>query len=96
MSGLTLARRAEGMGWKATLFEKARGPGGRMSTRRRDGGQFDHGAQYFTAHSPEFLNAVHGWVKAGAVAEWKGRVCDWSEGRLSDSDQTGPRWVGLM
>lgn len=95
MSGLTVARKAEDLGWESTLFEKARGPGGRMSTRRRDGGQFDHGAQYFTAQSPEFSNAVRGWAKAGAVAEWNGNLCHWADGRLSESDETAQRWVGF-
>ena len=29
------------------MFDKARGLGGRLATRRVDNGKFDHGAQYF-------------------------------------------------
>ena len=29
------------------LFDKARGLGGRLATRRAENGKFDHGAQYF-------------------------------------------------
>ena len=37
-----------------TLFEKARGVSGRMSTRRAEPYFFDHGAQYFTARTKAF------------------------------------------
>lgn len=38
------------------IFEKARGCGGRMSTRRIEDFAFDHGSQCFTARSKEFQN----------------------------------------
>ena len=37
-----------------TVFEKSRGVGGRMATRYKDSFEFDQGAQYFTAKTPEF------------------------------------------
>ena len=37
-----------------TLFEKARGVSGRMSTRIADPYLFDHGAQYFTVRTDAF------------------------------------------
>jgi monoamine oxidase len=36
------------------LFDKSRGSGGRMSSKRSDVGQLDLGAQYFTAPRPPF------------------------------------------
>ena len=56
MAGLSCAAALGSVGHAVTLIDKARGPGGRMSTRRVDTplGQaaFDHGAQYFTARDP--------------------------------------------
>ncbi len=41
------------------IFEKARGPGGRSSTRKVDGiGMFDHGLQYISPKDSEFLEFV--------------------------------------
>lgn len=41
-----------------------------MATRRFGGGNFDHGAQFFTARSDLFKGFVGEWQKAGAAAEW--------------------------
>ena len=56
------------------VFEKARGGGGRMSTRYADPYQFDHGAQFFTARSPEFQDFLKPFIAGGQVAEWTPRV----------------------
>ena len=48
LSGLTCAHFLKDHAM-VTLFEKARGPSGRISTRRALPYIFDHGAQYFTA-----------------------------------------------
>lgn len=74
MAGLTCARALQDAGVPVTVFDKARGPGGRMSARRAPGGTFDHGAQFFRAHDPAFAAAVEGWRTAGYVAEWTGRI----------------------
>jgi renalase len=70
MAGLAAARRLRAAGIAGTLFDKSRGPGGRMATRRVDGLQFDHGAQYVTARGPGFRDLVAGWTAAGQAAEW--------------------------
>lgn len=75
MAGLTCAMRLREGGHAVTLFDKGRGPGGRMSTRRMDVDgetvRFDHGAQYFTARDPGFMKQVSAWHAAGIVAPWK-------------------------
>lgn len=74
MAGLSCAQALVGAGHRVTLFDKGRGPGGRMSTRRvpmADGTlAFDHGAQYFTARTPAFRSQVEGWQARGIVAPW--------------------------
>jgi len=56
------------------LFEKARGVGGRMSTRYAPPFVFDHGAQCFTARSKSFQDFLKPLMEEGVVAEWKGKV----------------------
>ncbi len=74
MAGLSCATAVAAQGVSVRLFDKGRGPGGRMATRRAEvGGQtlrFDHGAQYFTARDERFQRAVTEWEDAGAVAAW--------------------------
>ncbi len=71
ISGLIAARTLRDHGVNVTVFEKSRGAGGRMSTRRIDGGTtFDHGAQYFTARDARFKRYVDSWIEQGVVAQW--------------------------
>lgn len=74
MSGLACAERLHAGGHTVTAFDKGRGPGGRMATRRlaTPAGEvgFDHGAQYFTARDPAFLARVARWAEQAVVAPW--------------------------
>ncbi|MDO8907215.1 MAG: FAD-dependent oxidoreductase [Pseudohongiella sp.] len=78
VAGLSCARLLADSGVRVTIFEKSSGPGGRMSTRRFEATpdkqmqwQCDHGAQYFTARSPAFVDQVKRWEDAGVVASWQ-------------------------
>lgn len=86
MAGLICARRLTQAGLDVTVFDKARGPGGRLSTRRAEVGTFDHGAQFFRARDPRFIADVEAWRAAGAVDRWAGRF----KGLAVDE----PLWVG--
>ncbi|WP_033922697.1 NAD(P)/FAD-dependent oxidoreductase [Sphingomonas sp. 37zxx] len=74
IAGLACADVLAAAGHRVALFDKGRGPGGRMSTRRvdQDGARysFDHGAQYFTARDPDFAAQVAIWEAASIVARW--------------------------
>ena len=74
MAGLACAMRLSEAGHAVSLFDKGRGPGGRMATRRMEAGgrtvHFDHGAQYFTAHDPVFARQVEAWERDGIAARW--------------------------
>jgi predicted NAD/FAD-dependent oxidoreductase len=74
MSGLTCARALQAAGFHVEVFDKSRGTGGRLATRRADYGTFDHGAQYFTARDPAFRAAVAAWTQSGDVAVWSPRL----------------------
>lgn len=74
MAGLSCAETLSSAGVKVTLFDKGRGPGGRMASRRIETSQgtaeFDFGAQYFTARDACFAEEVSRWEQAGVVARW--------------------------
>ena len=54
-----------------TMFEKSRGTGGRMASRRKDDFIFDHGAPFFTVKTKEFQDFLRYFIQEGIVAEWK-------------------------
>lgn len=73
LAGLTLARELSSHA-NITLFEKARGLGGRMSTRRNDTHQWDHGAQFFTARATAFKTLLAPFIADGTVREWQPNI----------------------
>lgn len=67
-----------------------------MSTRRGDDWACDHGAQYFTATSPSFAEAVQGWVEGGVCRPWEGRLKVYnSSGGWDNLRHTTERFVGV-
>ena len=96
MSGLVCARALEQHGLTVQVFEKSRGVGGRMATRRTDTGlQFDHGAQYFTARTEVFRQQVDRWCHAGVVAEWGGAIRVVENSRVRQTRGEVTRYVGV-
>lgn len=93
LAGLTCANQLRASGWEVRLLDKARGPGGRMASRRRDDGAIDHGAQYFTVRDPAFRQTVDAWTEAGVVAGWKPRLVHGAVGQLT-SAEAGDLYVG--
>ncbi|MGE4070009.1 MAG: NAD(P)/FAD-dependent oxidoreductase [Lysobacterales bacterium] len=95
IAGAAAARELHRRGLSVQVYDKGRNPGGRAATRTREGAHFDHGAQYFTARDPRFLDQVEAWHAAGVVQEWQPRlVAIDSEGRRRlETGET--RWVGV-
>ena len=79
LSGLVCAKQLAECGAHVTVLDKSRGLGGRLATRRSEAGAFDHGAQYFTARTPEFRDLVRRLQQSGDVAVWAPRVSDPSD-----------------
>ena len=77
MAGLSCATHLAEQGIRVTVFDKGRGPGGRMAARRAEiAGEtvsFDHGAPSFSAHDEAFSKAVSQWHQIGVVAPWSAR-----------------------
>ncbi len=58
IAGVSAGNALIARGCSVTLFEKARGYGGRCATKRWGGHTVDHGAQYFTIRDERFRAAV--------------------------------------
>ena len=71
MAGAATARRLTDAGLDVRVFDKGRGIGGRMATRRTDAGlRFDHGAQFFRAQGEAFRGQCASWIAAGVASPW--------------------------
>ena len=95
LAGLSCATALRAAGLDVQVFDKSRGPAGRMSTRRGEGWSCDHGAQYFTARDPRFQAEVAAWEAAGVAAPWAPRlaVLGGTGGHRPDAGLR--RWVGV-
>ena len=98
LAGLSCAQALLQAGHTVHVFDKARGPSGRMSTRRAedDNGpwQCDHGAQYFTARDPAFRAEVARWQQAGVAALWDARLASFDGTAWSNPATPLERFVG--
>jgi len=96
LSGLVAARDLSKCS-EVTVFEKSRGFGGRMATRYGAGFEFDHGAQFFTARSPEFKEFLEPLIARGTVACWRARFAELHRDIVTataDWDDAYPHYVG--
>jgi len=84
ISGAIAARTLVDHGLSVRVFEKSRGVGGRMATRRYDGFEFDHGAQYFTARHSVFTHYLRSWEQQRIVELWDGQIVAF-DGDFGDS-----------
>ena len=57
---------------RLSIFEKSRGLGGRMATRRSEPYQFNHGTQYFKIKSKEFNDFLSPLIRKKIIQHWKG------------------------
>lgn len=95
LAGLTAALLLEEKNLTVTVFEKSRGPGGRMAAKRVPDGSVDIGAQYFTARNPAFVRFLKHHAGEDRFGLWKGRfgyqkgAGDWES--FPDED----RYVGI-
>lgn len=88
LSGLTCALEAVQAGHEVTVFDKGRGPGGRLSTRRIPGPagdvHFDHGTIGFKTRTSAFSDAARVWLKAGWIGLWEPRLARLDKSGITD------------
>ena len=94
IAGLSCATQLTALGFQVQIYEKSRGVSGRMSTRSTDDWSADHGAQYFTARDPLFIEEVSEWVDAGVAAIWNPRLKVFKANQWQDSISSENRYVG--
>ncbi len=95
IAGLSAAQALQAAGQSVQLFDKSRGLGGRLASKRSEVGHLDLGAQYFTARDRRFTETVHLWQANGWAAEWSPNLYQAREGQLSPSADEQLRWVGV-
>ena len=98
LAGLSCASALTKAGIQVKVFEKSRGVAGRMSTRKSDGWQCDHGARYFTARDPAFQNQLAIWLEQGVAAQWQTPIGvyenqAWHSSKSSDARYVGTPWM---
>lgn len=91
LAGLHVARQLKNIA-EVTIFEKARGVGGRMSTRYAGSYEFDHGAQFFTAKSDAFQKFLHPLIEQKVILPWQGKIA-YIDGQTKIHDWTEPHYV---
>ena len=98
LAGLSCAQALVQAGHQVHVFDKSRGPSGRMSTRRAEDPagpwQCDHGAQYFTARDATFRAEVARWQQAGVAALWDARLASFDGSTWSTPETPLERFVG--
>ena len=95
LAGLSCAVRLTELGHHVELFEKSRGPAGRMSTKRGEGWAADHGAQYFTARDPLFIEQVNKWQADQVVALWTPEIKVFEANQWTTYQSQDNRYVGI-
>ena len=105
ISGLSAAQALVAAGHDVRVFERASQPGGRVATRFVSGVElprtgtvdlaFDHGAQYFTARNPRFLDVVEQWLRQRVVAKWHGRIVAFDDEGWEEVEGGTQRYVAV-
>jgi len=98
LAGAAAARELSTGGVDVVLFDKGRGPGGRLSSRRAETPagalRFDHGAQFVTARTASFHAFLSGAVEAGAAQLWDARLVSIDRGGNAHPLRQAERFVG--
>ncbi|MCS6770777.1 MAG: FAD-dependent oxidoreductase [Kiritimatiellae bacterium] len=95
IAGAIVARRLADRGHEVRVFDKGRGVGGRMSTRREGDCAFDHGCQFFTVRDDRFRSYVEAWQDAGWVSPWRHRLAHCDRGSITMARDETVRFVGV-
>lgn len=95
MAGLSALDALAKQGHVVTLFDKSRGSGGRMASKKVGDASWDMGAQFIRAHDVGFVRTLEQWQMQGWVGEWEvtPHIIDANGIRLSDDGVT--RYVGI-
>ena len=96
LSGLVAAKQLGNVA-NVTIFEKSKGVGGRIATRRSGLYSFDHGAQFFTPKTELFKEFLKPMIIEGHVKRWDGDFVEMINREISLKhkwDASLPHYVG--
>lgn len=96
ISGLTLAHRLKDQ-YEVTIFEKSKGLGGRVATRRAGNFSFDHGAQFFKITTPRFQDFMQPLIDNKVILPWCGRFAEITKNKVTKTRNWSsdyPHYVG--
>lgn len=88
ISGLALANTIKNNA-EIELFEKSRGFGGRVATRRANDFNFDHGAQFFKVKTLEFHNYIQPMLDQNIIKLWEARFIEIIDGKITNKRTWG-------
>lgn len=90
VAGASCAGTLAAAGWDVDVFDKARGAGGRLSTRRFEQGWAMLGSPFISARREPFRSQLRDWARQGWVSAvrgniWQGRATvSWAEAQLQN------------
>lgn len=90
IAGASCAGQLAAAGWAVDVFDKARGVGGRLSTRRLEQGWASLGSPFLSARREPFRGQLREWTRQGWLEPvrgdvWQGRATiSWSQAHLQN------------
>ncbi|MBW8370941.1 MAG: NAD(P)-binding protein [Thiobacillus sp.] len=90
IAGASCAGTLAAAGWDVDVFDKARGAGGRLSTKRTEQGWATLGTPFISAKREPFRSQLRDWVRQGWIAPvrgniWQGRATiSWAEAQMQN------------
>jgi predicted NAD/FAD-dependent oxidoreductase len=90
IAGASCAGILAAAGWEVEVFDKARGAGGRLSSRRLESGWATLGAPFLAAKRDPFREQLDAWSRQGWLAPLTGDILHgrankgWAQARLQD------------
>lgn len=94
MAGLSALQTLKQHDIHVTVFDKSRGSGGRMATKKVGESSWDMGAQFMRAHTDEFASALHTWQANGWIEPWLVEPFKIDEHGITPSPDDVVRYVG--
>lgn len=95
MAGLTALQALSAEGHEVTVFDKSRGSGGRLATKKVGSASWDMGAQFMRAHTDEFAAQIAEWEAKGWVALWDMQPHAINKTGIHPSPDDVNRYVGV-
>ena len=95
LAGLTALQGLKAAGHQVTVFDKSRGSGGRMATKKLGDASWDMGAQFVRAHSDAFAHQLSQWQKEGLIAAWPATLAVADDQGIHPSPDQVERYAGM-